>query len=237
MKASKRIKQILVTSWLSPLMSYCIYGYICLVYRTSQWSYIKNEDAQPYVAGEQNGIFVFWHGRLMMMPHFRPAARTTHVIISHHNDGEFISRILNFFHIDVIRGSSRRGGLQAFIRARTLLNAGDNVCITPDGPKGPRMRISGNVIALAQLTGKPIIPVTYSTSSGRLLSSWDRFLFAKPFANMIMRYGMPVTIPAEASADDLETLRITLEKELNHITVDTDTLLGQPIVLPDDDKL
>ncbi len=234
MKLSKRIKQILVTSWLSPLMSYVIYGYIRFVYRTSSWSHIVSPESQPYVDGEKNGIFVFWHGRLMMMPNFCPTGRPMHVVISHHNDGEFISRILNFFHVNVIRGSSRRGGLQAFIRARALLEAGNNICITPDGPKGPRMRVSGNVIALAQLTNKTIIPVTYSTNSGRILKSWDRFLFAKPFANMLLRYGTPIYVPVTASTEELKELRIRLEKELNHITVELDQQLGQPIIRPDE---
>ena len=49
---------------------------------------------------------------------------------------------------------------------------------TPDGPRGPRMRVQPGIIALARLSGAPILPFTFAVSRAQGRGSWDRFVIA-----------------------------------------------------------
>ena len=41
---------------------------------------------------------------------------------------------------------------------------GEDLVVTPDGPKGPRHTVQKGVIYLAQATGLPIIPLSFACS-------------------------------------------------------------------------
>lgn len=230
MKITKYISRI---RWVQWLLFRLIAGYINLVFYTNRWTIIGNETLLPYNdPAHSNAIFAFWHGRLLVMPKFKPTGRPHHAIISIHSDGELIARAIEFFNVHLIRGSSRKGGIGALIEARKILHRGDNVVITPDGPKGPRMRINGNVLALAKMTGCPVIPVTFSCSRAIVLRSWDRFLLALPFGKAIIICGTPITAAPECDEETMRTLTYTLEDELNRITREADELVGREPVMP-----
>ena len=92
------------------------------------------------------------------------------------------------------------------------------------------MRATDGVVALARLSGAPIIPVTYGTDRRRVLSTWDRFIVALPFGRGVLVWGEPIHVPADAGADDLEAVRRQVEATLNEITADADRWCGcQPI--------
>ena len=52
--------------------------------------------------------------------------------------------------------------------------------ITPDGPRGPRMRASIGVIKLAQLASVDIVPVAGSVSASKRANSWDQMVVPYP---------------------------------------------------------
>jgi lysophospholipid acyltransferase (LPLAT)-like uncharacterized protein len=106
------------------------------------------------------------------------------------------------------------------------LKSGQCVGITPDGPKGPRMRASSGIVNLAKLAGVPILPATFSTSRRKLLGSWDRFAVALPFSRGVFVWGDPITVTRNADEPELESARRLVEASLNAITVDADSRLG-----------
>jgi lysophospholipid acyltransferase (LPLAT)-like uncharacterized protein len=116
----------------------------------------------PELAGGERAIFSFWHGRMLMMPFFRPEGPMT-VMVSRHRDGEFISRTVKGLGIESFRGSTTRGGATALKESIRLARRGYHLSFTPDGPKGPRYRVQMGVVQAAMATGLPIYPVTYST--------------------------------------------------------------------------
>jgi len=64
----------------------------------------------------KESIFVFWHGELLMLIFGYKNYRNSNnidTIISEHNDGEIIHRVLKLFGGGSIRGSSTRGGIKA----------------------------------------------------------------------------------------------------------------------------
>ncbi len=113
-----------------------------------------------------------------------------------------------------------------------VIETGHAVCIAPDGPRGPRMHASPGIIALARLSGAPIMPVAFSVSRGRILESWDRFLLAYPFGRGVFVGAEPIHVPQDADAAALEAARQRLEDVLNAITAEADRRCGRTPVEP-----
>ncbi len=91
---------------------------------------------------------------------------------------------------------------------------GYDLALTPDGPKGPRYVAQGGVIALAQVTGMPIIPVTCNTGWKISLKSWDRFQIPLPFSSCEIILKEPILVSRDADETKREELRIALESSL-----------------------
>jgi len=108
-------------------------------------------------------IIAFWHGRQLMMP-LAYRGEEAHILISQHRDGELIQRVVARFGFRAVRGSSTRGGSSALRHLIRLGQAGKDLVVTPDGPKGPRQVAQMGVIHLARATGLPIVPLTFGCS-------------------------------------------------------------------------
>ncbi|MBD3666551.1 MAG: lysophospholipid acyltransferase family protein, partial [Kangiella sp.] len=147
-------------------------------------------------------------------------------------DGQIIARTVGHFGIKTVAGSSSKGGAQALRAMVKALKAGDCVGITPDGPRGPRMRATDGIVNLARLAGVPIIPATFGATRGRVLGSWDRFLVAWPFGRGVIVWGDPITVARDADADALAAARAEVEESLNAITAEADRLTGRVPVEP-----
>ncbi len=146
----------------------------------------KNFHINGEITQEQS-IVVCWHGELLMSPQ---AYRYFHKkqlasgIISRHFDGEMIARILMYFSIAPLRGSSSRGAKQVLLEAFRALKKGDDLLVTPDGPRGPRHSISDGAIALAHKAKAPVLTVNYIPKAYWQLGSWDKFVIPKPFTTI-----------------------------------------------------
>ena len=122
-------------------------------------------------------ILAFWHAQQLMVP---AGYRGTgaNVLISQHQDGEIISRIIARFGHRAVRGSSTRGGALALRELIRLGRSGADLVVTPDGPKGPRQVAKLGVVQLAKATGLPIVPLAFSSSKKNSLragiDSWSR---------------------------------------------------------------
>src|SRR6056297_3088494 len=135
-------------------------------------------------------ILSFWHDQLLLMikGYRGPGIKN---LISPSMDGELLARTMEYFGQGAVRGSSSRGGRQAFRELIALTAENVDLVVTPDGPKGPRHQLKDGVIQLARISGRPVIPLTYVCSRGYRLRSWDRFLLPYPFARAVYRYGTP----------------------------------------------
>lgn len=203
-----------------------------LVFATTRWQIQGREDAEALLREGQPFICAFWHGRLMLAPHGWPAGKTIHVMISRHRDGENIARAVRHLDVATIRGSTARGGTTAIRTSLRLLNEGGYVAISPDGPRGPRMRVQPGIIALARLSGTPILPITYAVSWRKVARSWDRFVIALPFGRGVYQWGPPLYVARDADKAALEQARLTLEERLNALTAEADRMVGTEPIEP-----
>lgn len=204
--------------------------YVRLVWLTGRWTI--EGDAVPEARWDRGAPFLlaFWHGRLLMMPYCWRRGQPIHMVISEHRDGRLIANTMKPFGIDSIQGSSSRGGVEALRVMKKTVKAGHCIGVTPDGPRGPRMRASVGIVRIARMTGVPVIPATYGASRGRTLASWDRFLVPWPFTRGVILWGAPIEVSAK---DDIEAKRQEVEDALTALQQEADRRTGRPPVEPD----
>jgi lysophospholipid acyltransferase (LPLAT)-like uncharacterized protein len=194
---------------------------LTLRYRwTDRSGYFETPPVEP-------AIYCVWHNRLAlsMIAYFgyvkpRSRAHNLAAMVSASRDGGFLTGVLECFGVEPVRGSTSRRGPQALRELTTWGRKGYDLAITPDGPRGPVSVIQDGIIALAALSGMPIIPVSYHLSWKIRVRSWDRFQIPLPFSRCEMIYEKPIRVPRETSATDRENYRLQLEKALKAISVD-----------------
>jgi lysophospholipid acyltransferase (LPLAT)-like uncharacterized protein len=201
--------------------------YIRLLHRTMR---IESRGAGVLEAARRDPgkyILCFWHSRFVLMPYCYPGPRIV-VLSSNHRDAEALVRILRKFGIEQARGSSTEGGAAGMRQILSKVKAGCDVGLTPDGPRGPRRRVQPGVVAIARLTGLPVIPVTFSASPSRRLRTWDGTLLPRFFSKGLFVYGDRIVVPRDADPDLQEERRLAIENELDRITDLADDAMGLP---------
>ncbi len=172
-------------------------------------------------------IYTVWHGRILMLPYLYGRSRRIHALTSRSRDGEILSRFVQGFGIRVVRGSSSRGGARALrTLAQLLREERAEVLVVPDGPRGPRHVAQAGAVLLAKVTGTPMVPVAFAATPCTVLPSWDAFLIPHPFARAVMIFGAPITVPADAGRDLVESKRRELEAALLQVTAAADRAAG-----------
>jgi lysophospholipid acyltransferase (LPLAT)-like uncharacterized protein len=153
------------------------------------------------------------------------------MLISAHRDGQLIARTVKHFGIETVAGSSTRGGSEALRALVRLIKNGGSVGITPDGPRGPRMHAADGAIALARLSGAPILPAAVSVGRRVVMNTWDRLIVALPYGEGAMVWGEPIFV---TGASDPDVLRQQLETELTRVSAEADRLVGHAPIAPAD---
>lgn len=164
----------------------------------------------------------YWHQHELFCAHYllqqMPRGLKLGFLISPSVDGEVPAMVAARLGARVIRGSSTHTGARA-LRDYYQLLVRDEVSpvITPDGPRGPRFRFKPGAIVLAQISGRPLVPMAYAASRAWFVS-WDRFVIPWPFARIAIAIGAPVRVPADLQRGDtvaMEALQRRLELEMH----------------------
>ncbi|MCC7260692.1 MAG: lysophospholipid acyltransferase family protein [Alphaproteobacteria bacterium] len=228
----KLIKRLLRSPVTQSALALLVAGYIRLVHATTRWERIGYGHIEPFFKEKKPFIVAFWHGRLLLMPMFPFYNTRAHVLISHHRDGALIAGVMRYFGLDTVRGSSSKGARGAMRAMLELLEHGESIAITPDGPRGPRMHAQAGAVMVAKKSGVPIIPIAVANSRRKLLGSWDRFILALPFGRGVFAAGVPIAVPGDADKSDMERIRVALEDALNALTREADERVGVEPVTP-----
>ena len=187
------------------------------------------DDATPYAASKsaQRYCFCLWHDAiiacLFSLKTFKLAG-----LISRHQDGSYLTHAIKFLGITPVRGSASRGGAQA---TRQLIDQPDlHVCITPDGPRGPRRTMKDGIVFLASRTGRPVVPTTVTgTSFWAVPAGWSDMIIPKPFSKVLLLAGTPIDVPPDLSREEIATLTEKIQAEMDRLNE-----IGQRIINGDE---
>ena len=212
--------------WHQRLAAALIYGLIRAVSATIRYEW-RDTSGLLSIDKNQSVIFCVWHNRLALclevyrvfFPGIQRPSKLA-AMVSASRDGGLLARVLEHYGVQPVRGSTSRRGRQALLELVSWAERGYDLAITPDGPRGPCYTVQEGVIALAQLTGRPILPVSYNLSWKISVKSWDRFQIPLPFTKCVMHLTPPIQVPREITEEEREKLRAEVEARLKSITVD-----------------
>ncbi|HXQ64125.1 MAG TPA: lysophospholipid acyltransferase family protein [Steroidobacteraceae bacterium] len=142
---------------------------------------------------------VFWHQHQLFCVRFLLSQRRRGLalgfLISPSVDGELPALLAQRAGVHVLRGSSSNTGARALRDYYLALQQGISPAVTPDGPYGPRFAFKPGAIMLAQLSGRPMLPMAYCASRAWRFRNWDRFVLPWPFARIVVAIGAPRYVP------------------------------------------
>jgi len=181
--------------------------------RLWSWEIIGNERVEEWL-DRGPVIYVHWHGDdLALLPAFAHGGVT--MMVSRSRDGDLAAQILAQFGYGAVRGSDSRDGVSGLKELIRLVRSGRSVGLTIDGPTGPRERVKPGVIALAKLTGAPILPAGVWAARRYLFAkTWHQTYLPLPGSRVRYVFAEPILVPPQASAEEMEAKRLELEREM-----------------------
>ena len=198
--------------WTRPL-GHIVWFLITSVCVTLRKRIVKQNGVEE-ILGKKQCIVALWHNRTFVpcyvyrycVKHDVPMSMLT----SASKDGALLSTVAEDYRMRTVRGSSNRRGVAGFRDMLRELKEGYCMCITPDGPKGPRYKSHAGVIRLASVSGLPILPMCIDVPScWRIRKAWDGFVIPIPFSRITVVAREPMYVPADI---DEATQREYMEK-------------------------
>ena len=164
---------------------------------------------------------VYWHQHQLFCARYLLDQRSRGLVpgwlISPSVDGELGAMAVRRVGAKVIRGSSTHTGARALRDYyQALVKEGVSPVVTPDGPKGPRFKFKPGAILLAQMSGRPMLPMAYAASHAWLIA-WDKFVIPVPFARISIAVGPPRYVARVLATEGIGALQGEMETELKRL--------------------
>ena len=234
------MKLVFRSSVVQEALSWVIWGYMSLVSHTIRWTIEGDEDLIKEWASKERGlVFASWHSRIFLLPvgwqktksklgtdRGRPG-----ILISLSRDGEFVARAAEKLGLKIVRGSAGnkkkktkdKGGAAAIKEASGILENKGAICITVDGPRGPRQRATSGAALLAMRKQAAVICYAQATHPSIKMKSWDRFVVPFPFTKGTIIFGPVIDAARDKTS---EQVRMEIEDGLNKATERAEALCG-----------
>lgn len=195
-----------------------------LVLATVRLRVLHTERLDRARADGQPLVFAFWHGRQLGLFKANPADRLA-VLASLSSDGEMQARICRRFGLEVVRGSSSRGGMAGMLALGRSMRRGASVGMAVDGPRGPAFEAKPGAVALARAHRAPIVPITIGYRRCLQLGrAWDRFQIPAPFTRAVVAYAEPLRVAPDATGEQIEETTRRLTGSLRELTAEVDAV-------------
>lgn len=177
---------------------------------------IEVSDPDGVTEGKVDGpmIWLFWHNRLLVMPVVYKrflTGRSGSVLTSPSGDGEVLAQVIGKFGVGAIRGSSNKRGAAALREMAKLVRSGQDLCVTPDGPRGPKYRLNPGAVQVANVTNAPLLPFRVRYSNCWELKTWDAFRIPKPFSKVEVIIGPLQAVEKTRDPEVFEARRLEIE--------------------------
>ena len=170
-------------------------------------------------------VVLFWHNRILALPavfrrYYPKKRKGLLVLTSASRDGAYLSEFVRCFGMGAVRGSSSRRGAGALLDLVRKLEDGFDLCITPDGPRGPRYNLGPGAILLSERCQVPLMPLLIEYSAFWRFNSWDGFAVPKPFSRVTVTILPLVQVGVSENHEAFEEKRKQVE-----------TLMTEPMVM------
>ena len=231
----KNLKKITKSKAFTGFLGWLIYIYAKLVWKTSRWKVQGISGLLKEWEKSQSIILIGWHNRVAMLPMMMQyATGPMKALVSLHKDGRIVAGYLQRFNIGIINGSSNNNAKGAAVKIMKTLQENTSVTIIPDGPRGPRMKLSPSPVYFASKTGKPVFIMTYSQNKAKIIEkAWDKMLVPVPFSEGVFYISKPIYVPQNADEQTLEEYRLLIENTANALTWKADKETGIPHIEPE----
>lgn len=205
--------------WLYALAAPTILGLVRLWWRSCRIVAVVGEENLQQVLAQQPAFLpCYWHQHHLFCSRYlllqRPRLKIG-FLISPSVDGELGAMIIRRAGAYVIRGSSSHTGalaLKEYFQA--LMKEAISPVINPDGPRGPRFKFKPGAVLLAQMSGRPMLPLAYAASRAWLFQ-WDKFVLPVPFSRIAIAIGAPQQVPRVLSPEAMQALQSEMERSLH----------------------
>jgi lysophospholipid acyltransferase (LPLAT)-like uncharacterized protein len=165
-------------------------------------------------------VILVWHNRILAMPvvfrrYYPKRRKGLLVLTSASRDGAYLSEFVRCFGMGSVRGSSSRRGAAALLDLVRSVEAGFDLCITPDGPRGPRYCLGPGALLLSEKCQVPLMPLLVEYSAFWRFKSWDGFAVPKPFSKVTVTMMPLIDIEASETEIAFEEKRRQVELRMN----------------------
>ena len=205
------------------LVSFLGSMYVLFVYKTSTINLKNRKNIELLFKKNESFIYAFWHDQLLMCPLTWQSELEIKVLISKHRDGDIIAKLISNLGFKAIRGSTHKagktknkGGLLSARQMIKSLKKGISIGISPDGPKGPRHKVSDGILSISRLSNASILPVGIGFKKKWVLNTWDKFIIPKPFNQITIIWGEP--LPALKNEKSINQIKSKLESTMYNLT-------------------
>lgn len=197
---------------------------ITLIVRSMRWRDDGLEHLDGLEKSDVGPIFASWHEYVFCAYKVVPLPVTS--LQSPHPDGKVLAYAFQKLGIQPVFASSNRNPLSGLKELASASKKGARIVISPDGPRGPARQMAMGPVAVAQLSGAPIIPILWSCDRFWRMKSWDRLRIPKPFSKAVRVIGAPIYLPATSDKAEREAQRAMVEARINALVKTADDLMG-----------
>ncbi len=205
------------------LVSFLGSMYVLFVYKTSTINLKNRKNIESLFKNNESFMYAFWHDQLLICPLTWQSEFEIKVLISKHRDGDIIAKLISNLGFKAIRGSTHKagktrnkGGLLSARQMIKSLKKGVSIGISPDGPKGPRHKVSDGILSISRLSNASILPVGIGFKKKWVLNTWDKFIIPKPFNQITIIWGEP--LPALKNEKNINQIKSKLESTMYSLT-------------------
>ena len=217
------IKKFLKNYFIKKFISLVGALYVYIVYISSHKTFINKDSFDKLILENKSFIYALWHDQLLLSPFTWQTKNRIDILISKHKDGDIIADLIKCHGFNSIRGSTNnpnkekeKNTISSIRKIIKTLKANVSIGITPDGPRGPRHKVSEGTINIARISNKKILPMALAYKEQWVLNTWDKFIIPKPFNKICIVWGDPIDI--EINKIDVPIQQEALEKSLINIT-------------------
>ena len=197
------------------MMLFCYYY---LVYRTSRYEVIGEENLKEVLASDRPQLWSSWHGLnlvfLMYGNKFFDSSEWV-VIVVGDDRGDVLAELgrrIGSEPVEIDMAGNPVASGRKLLSLIKKLKGGKHTFLCPDGPDGPADVPKDGIFYIARKSNAQIIPWGAWSKQAYVRKRWDHFLVPFPFAHISVVIGKP--IPVDRNADE-ERLKAQVIAALN----------------------